>query len=160
MKEITTNEVKLMQYDRNSHKNVEYSKDLDEGVWLRNYTKIHIKNIDYLHVVDDDKNHEVIVCMVDVNIDSLIKDKRDDVIKMLQENIISESWKFLLHNYPLTQNEKDNYEEVMHFCGESAYLTLLDYWNSLDIDTKNDILEKNKVKVIEEEINLNEVLKH
>lgn len=160
MKEITSTEVKLVQFDRKTCKNVDYNKELDEGVFLRESTTVYLENIKFS--VELKPEHNKIFAMIDLNTD-IFEDKeksdREAYIGMLKKNTIDKTFEHILSVYPLTQDDKDHYEDYLKFVGESIYIKCKNFWDNLDEDTKNDIREKNKVKVQTEEICLNDVLK-
>ena len=160
MKEITSTEVKLIQFDRNTYKCIEYTPELDEGVWLRAVTTVNLNNIKFS--VELKQEHNKILTIIDINTD-LFEDKektnRESYIGTFKQQTIDTTFEHILSVYPLTQEDKNHYEDYLKFVGESIYIKCKNFWDNLNEDTKNDIREKNKVKVQTEEICLNDVLK-
>ena len=156
MKEMINIDVKLMQFDRKTCKCVEYTPELDEGVFFRYVVNIYLSRFPISVELKDCSMFQ------DLSIEwfeDKHKTERQPLCEKIKLEITEKVWDFILSNYPVTSKYKEIFDDYMKFIGESVFKAIRLKWDCLDEDTKNDIREKNQIKYQDVEICLNEVVK-
>ena len=150
--------ISLKQFDRSTNTVVDYNKDRDEGVWLR---YIFSLDLSILNLSFELKPNKTILTMFqDLKISILddINESRDVIIGMFQ-NEVENMWNYILHAYPATSKDKETFLESVKNGGEIIYNGIKLFYENLDKETIEDIKDKNQIKIQDEEICLNDVLK-
>ena len=149
--------ISLKQFDRNLNKVVDYDKDRDEGVWLRYVATIDLSTFNFSFELKPDKT--ILTLYQDVKIE-ILDDivQPDEIIRMFQ-NEVERMWDPILHEYPATQKDKDIFIESVKNDGKIIYNSVMMCSKNLDKETIEDIKDKNQIKIQDEEICLNDIIK-
>ena len=112
--------ISLKQFDRSTNKVVDYDKDRDEGVWLRYIVSIDLSLLNFSFELKQDKT--ILTLYQDVKIDILddINESPDEIISMFQ-NEVERMWEHILHSYPATSKDKDEFLESVKDDGKIIY---------------------------------------
>ena len=150
--------ISLKQFDRSTNKVVDYDKDRDEGVWLRYTVSIDLSLLNFSFELKPDKT--ILTMYQDLKIEILddINESPEDLIFMLQD-AVKNMWKHILHTYPATSKDRDIFESSIENDGKIIYNGIKLFYENLDKETIEDIKDKNQIKIQDEEICLNDVLK-
>ena len=148
----------LKQFDRNLNKVVDYDKDRDEGVWLRYVTSICLSLLNFSFDLKPGKT--ILTMYQDLKIDILddINESPEDIIGMFQ-NEVERMWDTILHAYPATEKDKEIFIESVKDDGKIIYNAVKLFYENLDKETIEDIKDKNQIKIQDEEICLNDIIK-
>ena len=149
--------ISLKQFDRDLNKVVDYDKDRDEGVWIRYFVSI---DLTLLNVTFELKQDKTIVSMYQDLDASILDDKNespDEIIEILQD-YVARIWDYILHAYPATEKDKETFLSSIKGDGELIYNGVKMFYNNLDKETIEDIKDKNKIKIQDEEICLNDII--
>lgn len=150
--------ISLKQFDRNLNKVVDYDKDRDEGVWIRYFVSI---DLTLLNLSFELKPNKTIVSMyqdIDVSILDEKNESPDEIIGIFQD-YIARIWDYILHAYPATSKDKDIFLEYIKNDGKLIYNGVKMFYDNLDKETIEDIKDKNQIKIQDEEICLNDIIK-
>ena len=150
--------ISLKQFDRSTNKVVDYDKDRDEGVWLRYVVSIDLSLLNFSFELNPDK---IILTMYqDLKISILddINESQEDIIGMFQ-NEVKSMWDTILHAYPATSKDRDIFESSIENDGKLIYNGVKLFYENLDKETIEDIKDKNQIKIQDEEICLNDIIK-
>ena len=150
--------ISLKQFDRSTNKVVDYDKDRDEGVWLRYAVSIDLSLLNFSFELKPDK---IILTMYqDLKISILddINESPEDLIFMFQD-AVKNMWKHILHTYPATSKDRDIFEKSIENDGKLIYNGVKLFYENLDKETIEDIKDKNQIKIQDEEICLNDIIK-
>ena len=150
--------ISLKQFDRNLNKVVDYDKDRDEGVWLRYVASICLSLLNFSFELKPDKT--ILTMFQDLKIDILddINESPDEIIGMFQ-NEVERMWDPILHEYPATEKDKEIFIESVKDGGKIIYNSVMMCSKNLDKETIEDIKDKNQIKIQDEEICLNDIIK-
>ena len=148
----------LKQFDRNLNKVVDYDKDRDEGVWLRYVVSICLSLLNFSFELKQDKT--ILTMYQDLKISILddINESPEDIIGMFQ-NEVERMWEHILHAYPATEKDKEIFIESVKDDGKIIYNAVKLFYENLDKETIEDIKDKNQIKIQDEEICLNDIIK-
>ena len=148
----------LKQFDRSTNKVVDYDKDRDEGVWLRYVVSIDLSLLNFSFELKPDKT--ILTMYQDLKIDILddINESPDEIISMFQDSV-NNMWDHILHAYPATSKDKDEFLESVKNDGKLIYNGVKLFYENLDKETIEDIKDKNQIKIQDEEICLNDIIK-
>ena len=147
----------LKQFDRNLNKVVDYDKDRDEGVWLRYVASICLSLLNFSFDLKPGKT--ILTMYQDLKID-ILDDivQPEDIIGMFQ-NEVERMWDTILHAYPATSKDKEIFLEYVKNDGKLIYNGVKLFYENLDKETIEDIKDKNQIKIQDEEICLNDIIK-
>ena len=87
-----------------------------------------------------------------------INESSDDIIGMFQ-NEVERMWDYILHAYPATSKDKEIFLESVKDDGKLIYNGVKLFYENLDKETIDDIKDKNQIKIQDEEICLNDIIK-
>ena len=161
--------ISLKQFDRSTNKVVDYDKDRDEGVWLRYVASIDLSLLNFSFELKPDKT--ILTMYQDVKIEILehvenskfsilddIVESPDELIGMFQ-NEVERMWDTILHAYPATSKDKETFIESIKDAGSIIYNAVKLFYENLDKETIEGIKDKNQIKIQDEEICLNDIVK-
>lgn len=150
--------ISLKQFDRSTNKVVDYDKDRDEGVWLRYTVSIDLSLFNFSFELKPDKT--ILTMYQDLKISILddINESPEDLIFMFQD-AVKNMWKHILHTYPATSKDRDIFESSIENDGKLIYNGVKLFYENLDKETIEDIKDKNQIKIQDEEICLNDIIK-
>ena len=150
--------ISLKQFDRSTNKVVDYDKDRDEGVWLRYTVSIDLSLLNFSFELKPDKT--ILTMYQDLKISILddINESPEDLIFMFQDSV-KNMWKHILHTYPATSKDRDIFESSIKNGGKIIYNGVKLFYENLDKETIEDIKDKNQIKIQDEEICLNDIIK-
>lgn len=150
--------ISLKQFDRSTNKVVDYDKDRDEGVWLRYVVSIDLSLLNFSFELKQDKT--ILTMYQDLKISILddINESPDEIIGMFQDSV-KNMWNHILHTYPATSKDKDIFERSIENDGKIIYNGVKLFYENLDKETIEDIKDKNQIKIQDEEICLNDIIK-
>ena len=150
--------ISLKQFDRSTNKVVDYDKDRDEGVWLRYTVSIDLSLLNFTFELKPDKT--ILTMYQDLKISILddINESPEDLIFMFQD-AVKNMWKHILHTYPATSKDIDIFESSIENDGKLIYNGVKLFYENLDKETIEDIKDKNQIKIQDEEICLNDIIK-
>ena len=150
--------ISLKQFDRSTNKVVDYDKDRDEGVWLRYVASICLSLLNFSFELKPDKT--ILTMFQDLKIDILddINESPDELIDMFQ-NEVKSMWDHIVHAYPATSKDRDIFESSIENDGKLIYNAVKLFYENLDKETIEDIKDKNQIKIQDEEICLNDIIK-
>lgn len=150
--------ISLKQFDRSTNKVVDYDKDRDEGVWLRYTVSIDLSLLNFSFELQPDKT--IVSMYQDLKIEILddINESPDEIIGMFQD-AVKNMWKHILHTYPATSKDRDVFEQSIENDGKLIYNGVKLFYENLDKETIEDIKDKNQIKIQDEEICLNDIIK-
>lgn len=150
--------ISLKQFDRSTNKVVDYDKDRDEGVWLRYTVSIDLSLLNFSFELKPDKT--ILTMYQDLKISILddINESPDEIICMFQD-AVKNMWKHILHTYPATSKDRDIFERSIENDGKLIYNGVKLFYENLDKETIEDIKDKNQIKIQDEEICLNDIIK-
>lgn len=150
--------ISLKQFDRSTNKVVDYDKDRDEGVWLRYVVSIDLSLLNFSFELKPDK--KILTMYQDLKISILddINESPEDIIGMFQDSV-KNMWKHILHTYPATSKDRDIFESSIENDGKLIYNGVKLFYENLDKETIEDIKDKNQIKIQDEEICLNDIIK-
>ena len=150
--------ISLKQFDRSTNKVVDYDKDRDEGVWLRYIVSIDLSLLNFSFELKSDKT--ILTMYQDLKISILddINESPEDIIFMFQD-AVKNMWKHILHTYPASSKDRDIFERSIENDGKLIYNGVKLFYENLDKETIEDIKDKNQIKIQDEEICLNDIIK-
>ena len=150
--------ISLKQFDRNLNKVVDYDKDRDEGVWLRYVATIDLSTFNFSFELKPDKT--ILTMYQDLKISILddINESPEDIIGMFQ-NEVERMWDTILHEYPASSKDKEIFLESVKNGGKTIYNGVKLFYENLYKETIEDIKDKNQIKIQDEEICLNDIIK-
>ena len=150
--------ISLKQFDRSTNKVVDYDKDRDEGVWLRYVASICLSLLNFSFELKPDKT--ILTMYQDLKISILddINESPEDIIGMFQDSV-NNMWEHILHSYPATEKDKETFLESVKDDGKLIYNGVKMFYENLDKETIEDIKDKNQIKIQDEEICLNDIIK-
>ena len=150
--------ISLKQFDRSTNKVVDYDKDRDEGVWLRYTVSIDLSLLNFSFELKPDKT--ILTMYQDLKISILddINESPEDLILMFK-NEVERMWDTILHAYPATSKDRDIFEQSIKDDGKLIYNAVKLFYENLDKETIEDIKDKNQIKIQDEEICLNDIIK-
>lgn len=150
--------ISLKQFDRSTNKVVDYDKDRDEGVWLRYVISIDLSLLNFSFELKQDKT--ILTMYQDLKISILddINESPEDLIFMFQD-AVKNMWKHILHTYPASSKDRDIFESSIENNGKLIYNGVKLFYENLDKETIEDIKDKNQIKIQDEEICLNDIIK-
>ena len=149
--------ISLKQFDRNLNKVVDYDKDRDEGVWLRYVATIDLSTFNFSFELKPNKT--ILTLYQDVKIEILDDIKEPDEIIGMFQNEVERMWDPILHEYPATEKDKEIFIESVKNDGKIIYNSVMMCSKNLDKETIEDIKDKNQIKIQDEEICLNDIIK-
>ena len=150
--------ISLKQFDRSTNKVVDYDKDRDEGVWIRYFISIDLTLLNFSFEL---KQNKTIVSMyqdIDVSILDEKNESPDEIIGIFQD-YVARIWDYILHAYPATSKDKETFLEYIKNDGKLIYNGVKMFYDNLDKETIEDIKDKNQIKIQDEEICLNDIIK-
>ena len=150
--------ISLKQFDRSTNKVVDYDKDRDEGVWLRYTVSIDLSLLNFSFELKQDKT--ILTMYQDLKISILddINESPEDIIGLFQDSV-KNMWEHILHTYPATPKDRDIFEKSIENDGKLIYNGVKLFYENLDKETIEDIKDKNQIKIQDEEICLNDIIK-
>ena len=150
--------ISLKQFDRNLNKVVDYDKDRDEGVWLRYVASICLSLLNFSFEFKPNKT--ILTMYQDLKIEILddINESPEDIIGMFQSEV-ERMWYTILHAYPATEKDKEVFLKYVKNDGKIIYNGVKLFYENLDKETIEDIKDKNQIKIQDEEICLNDIVK-
>lgn len=150
--------ISLKQFDRSTNKVVDYDKDRDEGVWLRYVILIDLSLLNFSFELKPDKT--ILTMYQDLKIEILddINETPDEIIGLFQDSV-KNMWNHILHAYPATSKDKEIFERSIENDGKLIYNGVKLFYENLDKETIEDIKDKNQIKIQDEEICLNDIIK-
>lgn len=150
--------ISLKQFDRSTNKVLDYDKDRDEGVWLRYVVAIDLSLLNFSFELKPDKT--ILTMYQDLKISILddINESPEEIIFMFQD-AVKNMWKHILHTYPATSKDRDIFESSIENDGKLIYNGVKLFYENLDKETIEDIKDKNQIKIQDEEICLNDIIK-
>ena len=150
--------ISLKQFDRNLNKVVDYDKDRDEGVWIRYFVSIDLTLLNFSFELKPNKTIVSMYQDIDVSILDEKNESPDEIIGIFQD-YIARIWDYILHAYPATSKDKEIFLEYIKNDGKLIYNGVKMFYDNLDKETIEDIKDKNKIKIQDEEICLNDIIK-
>ena len=150
--------ISLKQFDRNLNKVVDYDKDRDEGVWIRYFVSIDLTLLNFSFELKPNKTIVSMYQDIDVSILDEKNESPDEIIGIFQD-YIARIWDYILHAYPATSKDKEIFLEYIKNDGKLIYNGVKMFYNNLDKETIEDIKDKNQIKIQDEEICLNDIIK-
>ena len=150
--------ISLKQFDRSTNKVVDYDKDRDEGVWLRYTVSIDLSLLNFSFELKQDKT--ILTMYQDLKISILddINESPEDIIGLFQDSV-KNMWEHILHTYPASSKDRDIFEKSIENDGKLIYNGVKLFYENLDKETIEDIKDKNQIKIQDEEICLNDIIK-
>lgn len=150
--------ISLKQFDRNLNKVVDYDKDRDEGVWIRYFISIDLTLLNFSFELKQDKTIVSMYQDIDVSILDEKNESPDEIIGIFQD-YVARIWDYILHAYPATSKDKEIFLEYIKNDGKLIYNGVKMFYDNLDKEIIEDIKDKNKIKIQDEEICLNDIIK-
>ena len=150
--------ISLKQFDRNLNKVVDYDKDRDEGVWIRYFVSIDLTLLNFSFELKPNKTIVSMYQDIDVSILDEKNESPDEIIDIFQD-YIARIWDYILHAYPATSKDKEIFLEYIKNDGKLIYNGVKMFYDNLDKETIEDIKDKNQIKIQDEEICLNDIIK-
>ena len=150
--------ISLKQFDRNLNKVVDYDKDRDEGVWIRYFVSIDLTLLNFSFELKPNKTIVSMYQDIDVSILDEKNESPDEIIGIFQD-YIARIWDYILHAYPATSKDKEIFLEYIKNDGKLIYNGVKMFYDNLDKETIEDIKDKNQIKIQDEEICLNDIIK-
>ena len=150
--------ISLKQFDRNLNKVVDYDKDRDEGVWIRYFVSIDLTLLNFSFELKPNKTIVSMYQDIDVSILNEKNESPDEIIGIFQD-YIARIWDYILHAYPATSKDKEIFLEYIKNDGKLIYNGVKMFYDNLDKETIEDIKDKNQIKIQDEEICLNDIIK-
>ena len=150
--------ISLKQFDRNLNKVVDYDKDRDEGVWIRYFVSIDLTLLNFSFELKQGKTIVSMYQDIDVSILDEKNESPDEIIGIFQD-YIARIWDYILHAYPATSKDKEIFLEYIKDDGKLIYNGVKMFYDNLDKETIEDIKDKNQIKIQDEEICLNDIIK-
>lgn len=150
--------ISLKQFDRSSNKVVDYDKDRDEGVWIRYFVSIDLTLLNFSFELKPNKTIVSMYQDIDVSILDEKNESPDEIIGIFQD-YIARIWDYILHAYPATSKDKETFLEYIKNDGKLIYNGVKMFYDNLDKETIEDIKDKNQIKIQDEEICLNDIIK-
>ena len=150
--------ISLKQFDRNLNKVVDYDKDRDEGVWIRYFVSIDLTLLNFSFELKPNKTIVSMYQDIDVSILEEKNESPDEIIGIFQD-YIARIWDYILHASPATSKDKEIFLEYIKNDGKLIYNGVKMFYNNLDKETIEDIKDKNQIKIQDEEICLNDIIK-
>ena len=150
--------ISLKQFDRNLNKVVDYDKDRDEGVWIRYFVSIDLTLLNFSFELKQGKTIVSMYQDIDVSILDEKNESPDEIIGIFQD-YIARIWDYILHAYPATSKDKEIFLEYIKNDGKLIYNGVKMFYDNLDKETIEDIKDKNQIKIQDEEICLNDIIK-
>lgn len=150
--------ISLKQFDRNLNKVVDYDKDRDEGVWIRYFVSIDLTLLNFSFELKPNKTIVSMYQDIDVSILDEKNESPDEIIEIFQD-YIARIWDYILHAYPATSKDKEIFLEYIKNDGKLIYNGVKMFYDNLDKETIEDIKDKNQIKIQDEEICLNDIIK-
>ena len=87
-----------------------------------------------------------------------INESPEEIIGMFQ-NEVERMWDTILHVYPATSKDREIFERSIENDGKLIYNGVKLFYENLDKETIEDIKDKNQIKIQDEEICLNDIIK-
>ena len=150
--------ISLKQFDRSTNKVVDYDKDRDEGVWIRYFVSIDLTLLNFSFELKQGKTIVSMYQDLDVSILDEKNESPDEIIGIFQD-YIARIWDYILHAYPATSKDKEIFLEYIKNDGKLIYNGVKMFYDNLDKETIEDIKDKNQIKIQDEEICLNDIIK-
>ena len=150
--------ISLKQFDRSTNKVVDYDKDRDEGVWIRYFVSIDLTLLNFSFELKPGKTIVSMYQDIDVSILDEKNESPDEIIGIFQD-YIARIWDYILHAYPATSKDKEIFLEYIKDDGKLIYNGVKMFYDNLDKETIEDIKDKNQIKIQDEEICLNDIIK-
>lgn len=150
--------ISLKQFDRSTNKVVDYDKDRDEGVWIRYFVSIDLTLLNFSFELKPNKTIVSMYQDIDVSILDEKNESPDEIIDIFQD-YIARIWDYILHAYPATSKDKEIFLEYIKNDGKLIYNGVKMFYDNLDKETIEDIKDKNQIKIQDEEICLNDIIK-
>lgn len=150
--------ISLKQFDRSTNKVVDYDKDRDEGVWIRYFVSIDLTLLNFSFELKPGKTIVSMYQDIDVSILDEKNESPDEIIDIFQD-YIARIWDYILHAYPATSKDKEIFIEYIKNDGKLIYNGVKMFYDNLDKETIEDIKDKNQIKIQDEEICLNDIIK-
>lgn len=150
--------ISLKQFDRSTNKVVDYDKDRDEGVWIRYFVSIDLTLLNFSFELKPNKTIVSMYQDIDVSILDEKNESPDEIIGIFQD-YIARIWDYILHAYPATSKDKETFLEYIKNDGKLIYNGVKMFYDNLDKETIEDIKDKNQIKIQDEEICLNDIIK-
>ena len=150
--------ISLKQFDRNLNKVVDYDKDRDEGVWIRYFISIDLTLLNFSFELKPGKTIVSMYQDIDVSILDEKNESPDEIIEILND-YVKRIWDYILHAYPATSKDKEIFLEYIKNDGKLIYNGVKMFYDNLDKETIEDIKDKNQIKIQDEEICLNDIIK-
>ena len=150
--------ISLKQFDRSTNKVVDYDKDRDEGVWIRYFVSIDLTLLNFSFELKPGKTIVSMYQDIDVSILDEKNESPDEIIGIFQD-YIARIWDYILHAYPATSKDKETFLEYIKNDGKLIYNGVKMFYDNLDKETIEDIKDKNQIKIQDEEICLNDIIK-
>ena len=150
--------ISLKQFDRSTNKVVDYDKDRDEGVWIRYFVSIDLTLLNFSFELKPNKTIVSMYQDIDVSILDEKNESPDEIIGIFQD-YIARIWDYILHAYPGTSKDKEIFLEYIKNDGKLIYNGVKMFYDNLDKETIEDIIDKNQIKIQDEEICLNDIIK-
>ena len=150
--------ISLKQFDRNLNKVVDYDKDRDEGVWIRYFVSIDLTLLNFSFELKPNKTIVSMYQDIDVSILDEKNESPDEIIEIFQD-YAKRMWDYILHAYPATSKDQETFIESIKDAGSIIYNGVKMFYDNLDKETIEDIKDKNQIKIQDEEICLNDIIK-
>ena len=150
--------ISLKQFDRNLNKVVDYDKERDEGVWIRYFVSIDLTLLNFSFELKPNKTIVSMYQDIDVSILDEKNESQDEIIGIFKD-YIARIWDYILHAYPATSKDKEIFIESIKDAGSIIYNGVKMFYDNLDKETIEDIKDKNQIKIQDEEICLNDIIK-
>ena len=150
--------ISLKQFDRSTNKVVDYDKDRDEGVWIRYFVSIDLTLLNFSFELKPGKTIVSMYQDIDVSILDEKNESPDEIIEILND-YVKRIWDYILHAYPATSKDKEIFLEYIKNDGKLIYNGVKMFYDNLDKETIEDIKDKNQIKIQDEEICLNDIIK-
>ena len=150
--------ISLKQFDRSTNKVVDYDKDRDEGVWIRYFVSIDLTLLNFSFELEQNKTIVSMYQDIDVSILDEKNESPDEIIGIFQD-YVARIWDYILHAYPATSKDKETFLEYIKNDGKLIYNGVKMFYDNLDKETIEDIKDKNQIKIQDEEICLNDIIK-
>lgn len=150
--------ISLKQFDRNLNKVVDYDKERDEGVWIRYFVSIDLTLLNFSFELKPNKTIVSMYQDIDVSILDEKNESPDEIIEIFQD-YAKRMWDYILHAYPGTSKDQEIFIESIKDAGSIIYNGVKMFYDNLDKETIEDIKDKNQIKIQDEEICLNDIIK-
>ena len=95
---------------------------------------------------------------IDVSILDEKTESPDEIIEIFQD-YAKRMWDYILHAYPGTSKDQEIFIESIKDAGSIIYNGVKMFYDNLDKETIEDIKDKNQIKIQDEEICLNDIIK-